>query len=188
MKKYFLFLILLVAVTVSETTYALVTEVSVSYNRKKTSFDQLNYVETESSTASLSFYIAERIALELSYTSGLALREESVTGLQQTIVQRTQVADGNIIFVFADKKAFMQPYIKGGVAQITRKQEVKINSLDTYVLEPETALAPSYGIGTKFQLTDSFGIKLSYDVWQTPIGDGIKSDDNFVRAGVTWMF
>lgn len=187
MKQLF-FLLFTTAILTTETSYALVTELSLSYNRKKTSFDKTNYVETESSTASLSFYIAERIALETSYTSGVALREESVTGLQQTIVQRTQVVDGNIIFIFADKKSFMQPYIKGGVAQITRKQEVKVNSLDTYVLEPETAIAPSYGIGTKFQLTENFGIKLSYDVWQTPIGDGLKSDDSFVRAGVTWMF
>lgn len=93
----------------------------------------------------------------------------------------------DLILTFADRKSLLQPYIKGGGAQISRYQEVKIEGQDTFTIEPETATVPSYGAGLKIQLTDTFGLKFSYDVWKTPIGGGLQTDDNSVRAGITWV-
>ncbi|MNL38463.1 hypothetical protein D3C87_1606770 [compost metagenome] len=88
--------------------------------------------------------------------------------------------------MFADKKALFQPYIKGGAAQIKRRQEVKIEGQDSYIIEPADAIVPSYGVGLKIAMTETLGLKISYDVWKTPVDDGAQTDDTSIRAGITW--
>lgn len=171
---------------------ALVTEVGVNYARKRTSFNADNYVDSESLTGSLSFYFMERLALELSYTSALGVRQEKLMSgttviSDRTVVQTTQVIGGDLIWVFADRRATLQPYIKGGAAQIRRVQEVKDSSFAVNVLEPEVSVVPSYGAGLKISITERLGIKLSYDAWRTPMGDDSFSTDDSIRAGITWM-
>ena len=173
--------------------HAFFTEVGINYGRKKTSFDSDNYFDSESLTGSISLYFMERLALELSYTSATAVREEKIRSgttiiSQQTVVQTTEVYGADLIWVLASKQAFFQPYIKGGMAQIQRVQEVKVNNLNTYTLEPEAALVPSYGVGFKLALTQTFGFKVSYDGWKTPLGGGAFSNDDALRMGVTWIF
>lgn len=178
-----------VLVATSLPAHALFTELGVSYGRKTTSFDENNSFDSESITGSVSLYFLERLALELSYTNALGVRKEkaSPSDAQRTTTQKSQIIGADLILLFADKKSLFQPYIKGGGAQISRSQEVKIEGQNTYTIEPETATVPSYGAGLKIQLSESFGIKFSYDVWKTPIGGGLQTDDSSIRAGVTWM-
>lgn len=164
------------------------TEIGVSYSRKKTSFDQNNFFDSESLTGSLSFYFAERIALELSYTDGNSVREEQVAGSKYVTFQKTKVLGSDLILIFADRKAFVQPYIKGGMAQLTRQQIITINSTNEDRLDPDVAIVPSYGAGLKFSITDSLGLKFSYDAWKTPIGGNQTTVDSQIRAGFTWIF
>ncbi|MEN0058876.1 MAG: outer membrane beta-barrel protein [Bdellovibrio sp.] len=189
MKKILFSLGLILPLLATVPAQALYTEVGVSYGRKTTTFDENNSFDSESLTGSLSLYFLERMALELSYTEALGLRKEkaSSTDPQRTTTQRSKIMGADLILTFADKKSLLQPYIKGGGAQISRYQEIKIEGQDTYTLEPETATVPSYGAGLKIQLTETFGIKLSYDVWKTPIGGGLQTDDSSIRAGVTWI-
>lgn len=170
--------------------HAMFTEMGLSYSRKKTTFDANNNYDSESTTASVSLYFAEKLALELSYTdaTGIQNQQASAADTPRTIYQKTQIIGADLIFVFADKKALLQPYIKGGFAQISRRQEIKDGTFPTQVLEPDVAVAPSYGLGLKVALTETFGLKMSYSVWQTPIGGGAKTNDDAVSAGVTWMF
>jgi hypothetical protein len=170
--------------------HAMFTEVGLTYGRKKTTFDANNNYDSESTTASVSLYFAEKLALELSYTdaTGIQNQQASAADTPRTIYQKTQIIGADLIFVFADKKALLQPYIKGGFAQISRRQEIKDGNFPTQVLEPDVAVAPSYGLGLKVALTETFGLKVSYSVWQTPIGGGAKTNDDAVSAGITWMF
>lgn len=189
MKKIFSFALMSAFIFTPLTSMALHTEVGLSYSRKTTTFDENNSFDTESITGSLSLYFLERMALELSYTDGLGLRKEKASASDQkrTTTQKSQVMGADLILTFADRKSLLQPYIKGGGAQISRYQEVKIEGQDTFTIEPETATVPSYGAGLKIQLTDTFGLKFSYDVWKTPIGGGLQTDDNSIRAGITWV-
>lgn len=173
----------------ASTAHAIFTEVGASYSRKRTTFDASNYVDQESYTGSVSLYFRESIALELSYTQALGVREELTPVSHQTIVQTTKVYGADLIYVFAGRKEFFQPYIKGGVANVERRQEVKNYNLNDRVdsIEPEVAIIPSYGVGFKLQFTDAFGVKVSYDGWKTPIGGGAFSNDDAVRAGVSWF-
>lgn len=177
-------------VFMADNCLAIFTELGASYGRKRTSFDSDNYFDSESITGSISFYFFEQVALETSYTDAKGIRQEKITTSQgpqtTTVIQTTQVTGADLILVLADRKARIQPYIKGGLAQINRKQEVKINTI-SYVLNPESATVPSYGAGFKIGITQNFGIKVSYDAWQTPIGGGSVTNDSQVRAGVTWV-
>lgn len=168
---------------------AFYTELGLSYGRKTTTFDENNSFDSESATGSLSLYFMERLALELSYTEALGLRKEKAGSLDaaRTTTQKSQIMGADLIIMFADKKSLFQPYIKGGGAQISRFQEIRIEGQDTYTIEPEVATVPSYGAGLKIHITDTFGIKFSYDIWKTPIGGGLQTDDSSLRAGITWV-
>lgn len=174
--------------TAATPAHALFTEMGLSYGRKTTTFDKDNSFDSESITGSLSLYFLERLALELSYTDATGLREEKASSndARRTTTQKSQILGADLILVFAEKKAFFQPYIKGGGARISRYQQIKIEGQDTFTIEPETVTVPSYGAGLKILLTESLGIKLSYDVWKTPIGEGLQTDDSSIRAGITW--
>ncbi len=180
-----LFLILTLGPVVAS---AIMTEVSVSFSSKKTTFDKDNFFASQSLTGSVSFYIMERTAIEMSYTDALSVREEKLGDVRQTVVQTTQVWGSDLIYVFADKKAFFQPYVKGGVARITRKQEVKVDDLETFTVDPSPVVVPSYGLGLKMLLTETFSVKISYDAWKTPLEEGGSTDDASLRAGLSWIF
>lgn len=175
--------------TLGSYAHAIYTELGMSYGRKTTTIDTNNSIDSESVTGSMSIYFLERMALELSYTDAVTLRKEkaSVSDPRRSTTQKSQVLGSDLILVFADKKALLQPYIKGGFAQISRSQETVIEGQDKNSIEPETATVPSYGAGLKIQLTESLGLKFSYDVWNTPIGGGNQTDDTSVRAGLTWI-
>lgn len=172
------------------TSHALYTELGFTYGRKKTTFDASNNFDSEYMTGSVSLYFAERTALELSYTDAVSLQNQRASSADtpRTVYQKTQIVGGDLIYVFADRKALFQPFIKGGMARISRRQEIKDGIFNTSPLDPDEAIAPSYGLGVKIALTETFGLKASYSVWQTPIGGGAKTNDDAVTAGVTWMF
>lgn len=183
MKKT-LFLILF-----SQMAFAMNYELSVSYARKKNSFDSDNYLETESTTGSISLYFTEKLALELSYTDAKATRNELPPGGTATeIFQKTEVMGADLILILMDRKSWIQPYVKGGAAQLKRKQ-VTYSALtnNSASLPIETSVVPSYGAGLKFILTQSLSLRLSYDAWRTPIGGGESTDDSQIRAGISWM-
>jgi len=190
MKKNLQILALLMIFVLPLSAHAIFTEVGVNYGRKKQSYDANNNYDSESTTASISLYFAERIAVELSYTEAAGVQNVQVlsTDIPRTIYQKTKIIGSDLILVFADKKALLQPFIKGGVAQISRVQTIKDGNLSVQTLEPDVAVAPSYGMGIKLALTEAFGVKMAYSVWQTPIGGGAKTNDDALSAGVTWMF
>lgn len=190
MKKTLQTLSILMLMFLPLTSHALFTEVGLSYSRKKQTFDANNNTDSEATTASISLYFAEKLALELSYTEAATLQNTQVlaTDLPRTVYQKTKIVGADLIFVFADRKAFFQPFIKGGVAQINRLQTIKDGNISVQTLPLDVAIAPSYGLGLKIALTEQFGVKLAYSIWQTPIGGGAKTNDDALSAGVTWMF
>lgn len=167
---------------------AFLSEVGVSYTRRKTTFDANNYIESESTTGSYSIYFFEFLALEMSYTNavGVRLEKASTSDPKRTIEQITTVKGADLILVLAGKSSFIQPYLKGGAAEITRSQSISTEGAGSESLVPETVVVPSYGAGLKFGLTQQFNIKISYEVWKTPIGDDLSTDDSALRVGLSW--
>ena len=168
-------------------SFALVTELGLSYGYSKKTFNANNYYQTDSKTGSISFYFLERLALETSYTDSFYESQESDTNSTRTVQQSTTIIDSSLIFVLLDnKKNFIQPYVKGGAAYIKKQQKVRYPNASTIEIPESTGWAPSYGAGLKFVLSERFSIKVSYDVWQTPLSDGTKSDDTALKAGLSW--
>ena len=58
--------------------------------------------------------------------------------------------------------------------------------MDVIDIPTKDGVAPSYGVGLKFKMTEKFSVKLGYDVWQTPLDDGTTTDDTSFKVGVSW--
>ena len=172
---------------------AMFIELGLSYNYMKRTFSEMDKVENQGTTGSISFYAWEQIALELSYTNGLYVKKERENSIsdpnsQRTTTQYSDIYESNLIFVFADRKATFQPYVKGGAAYIKKKQVVQIGNLAPFEVQPKPGWAPSYGIGAKLLVTETMAIKFSYDAVRTPIDDSAAVDDVTGRVGLSWMF
>lgn len=176
----------------SFSAHAIFTEVGISYNYKKTAFDENNNNEQQATQSSVSFYIWDRIALELSYTNGLSVNKEknyvgTNTNMRTTTVY-TDAYGADLIFILAaSKEAKIQPFIKGGAAQIKRKIVIQDENASPWEIV-YTGLSPSYGVGIKFLLSQSFALRASYDVLQAPTSQNTKYDEATGRAGISWMF
>ncbi len=171
-------------------TEAMVTEVGISYSYKKSTFDEYNKIETQSSTASVSFYIWERVALELSYTNGLYTKNEKQPNLLgatlRTTTQYTNIYGADLILVLADRNAVIQPFIKAGGAQVNRRQVVQDDNSGNPWEIKYSGISPSYGAGIKFALSQTFSIRASYDIIQTPVDDNTKVEELSGRIGLSW--
>ncbi len=166
------------------------TELGINYNYKKSAFDADNNTEQQSATGSISFYFWERVALETSYTNGLYVKKEKQPAFAgsflRTTTQYTDVYGADLIFVFSDKKAMLQPYIKGGGAYVKVKQVVQDEGANPWEIL-YSGLSPSYGVGFKFFITEAFALRVSYDAIVTPVNNDTKITDITGRVGVSWI-
>ena len=112
--------------------------------------------------------------------------QESDTNSTRTVQQSSQITDGSLVYTMMPRSAPVQPYLKGGAAFIKKNQTIKYLNAAALSIPESVGWAPSYGAGLKIVLTEKFSIKLSYDVWQTPLSDGSKSDDTSFKAGLSW--
>ncbi len=168
-------------------------ELGLNYSYKKTLVDQNNSTEQQGITGSISFYLWERVALETSYTNSLYVKREKIDSLlsgssQRTTTQFADIYGADLIYVLADRKAPLQPHIKGGLAYVKKRQTSQTDNQPMGdPIEPKPGWAPSYGVGLKFFLTEAIAIKISYDVVRTPIDDTTFADDVGGRVGLSWM-
>lgn len=179
-----LFFILLLAQVAAQ---AMTTEIGLSYSFSKKNFNATNYYQSESKSASLSFYLFEKIALELSYTESFYENQENDTTSQRVIQQTSNIAGSDLIFILTDQRSDFQPYIKGGAAYISKKALIKYQNANAYEIPTKDGVAPSYGVGLKYKLTERFSIRLGYDIWKTPMDDGTKTEDTAFKAGLNWF-
>lgn len=169
----------------NQSALALITEIGLNYSYSKKNFNSSNFYQTESKTASLSFYLFEKIALELSYTDSFYENQEKDANSSRVIQQQSNISGADLIFVLTDQRDTFQPYIKGGAAYISKKAVIKYANADAYTIPTKDGVAPSYGIGLKYKLNEKFSLRLGYDLWQTPMDDGTKTDDASFKAGLS---
>lgn len=192
--KNALLLTTLVLLLMPRPAAAIFTEIGLSYNYKKITFDDSNNLESQGYTGSVAFYVWERVALEMAYTNSLLVKKElqyAVVGSssKRTTTQKADIYEFNTQFLLTqDRKAMFQPYLKAGVAYIAKKQEVQIDTGFPNQVEPKPGFGPSVGIGAKFFLTEQLSIRMSYDVVRTPVDNGTTADDLTGRMGISWLF
>lgn len=175
----------------SSLSQAMYTELGASYVYKTTYVDNLNNMQTQGVTGSVSFYFWERIALELSYTNSQMVKSEQVVSATSpstiNTIEKDSIYGADMIFMFADHRAAVQPYIKGGMAYITKTQLSQIDNNPPWQIGPYPGWSPTYGAGLKIGLGESFSIRLGYDVQVTPISNSATAQDVNGRAGLSWM-
>jgi opacity protein-like surface antigen len=181
-----IFFLILSFILFSTQSFAMMTELGLSYSYQKKNFNSTNYYQTETKTASLSLYLFEKIALELSYTDSFYENQEKDANTSRVLQQTSNISGADLIFILTDQQSLFQPYLKGGVAYIHKKAIIKYENADAFHVPTKDGVAPSYGLGLKYKLTESLSIKIGYDVWQTPMDDGTKTDDTAFKSGLSW--
>lgn len=177
--------IFIILIIFSAKSYA-VTELGLAYGYSKKTFNSSNFYQSDSKSASVSVYFWQKWAVELSYTDSFYESQESDTSSVRTIQQSSQITNGSLIFIMMNRRETVQPYLKAGVAQIKKNQTIKFVNASPITIPESNGIAPSYGAGLKIALNDRFSVKLSYDVWQTPLSDSTSSDDTSFKAGLSW--
>lgn len=167
---------------------AMLTELGLTYGYNKKTFDANNYYQMDSKSASVSLYFTEWAAVELSYTDMFIEQQQKDSASTRVIQQSTKILGADLNILLANRQAMLQPYIKGGVARISKSQTTRTDNLQTEKVDSPEATAPSYGAGIKIKLTEAFSLKLGVEYWRTPLGDGTSSDDSSFKAGLSWMF
>lgn len=192
---------LLFALALSSTqSFAGFTELGASVNYRRTSIDEFNYSDSTSYTGSIAYYFWERSALELSYTSGLGKLSTRATGaaeITQVQIAQFSMTSLDLILSLAGREDAFQPYIKVGGGYVDKKI-FKENEIEgRRLIQEQSGLAPSAGVGLKISLTKQLSLKLGIDAWTTPLGDDAKDAegqdrkiqiDYAGRAGLGWMF
>ncbi len=170
---------------------AVYVELGINYAYKKSTYDSLNNTEQQSTTGSLSFYAWEQLGIELSYTNGLYVQKAKSYGssvaLQRTTTQYSDIYGADLIYLLTGKQSRFQPFIKGGAAYIRKKQVVQDDGQPANEAVPPAGMAPSYGVGLKYFLTESLAIRAGYDVIRTPIDSSTTVDDVTGRVGLSWI-
>ncbi len=186
LNKFAVTLFLLSSFLFSTKANAIVIELGLTYGFSKKSFNATNYYQSETKTASLSFYLFEKIALEFSYTDSFYENQENDATSSRVIQQTSVITGADLIYIFTDQRSAFQPYIKGGAAYIRKKAIIKYSNADAFEIPTKDGLAPSYGVGLKYKITDRLSIRAGYDVWKTPLDDGTSTDDTAFKSGLTW--
>lgn len=167
-------------------------EVSGAINYKSSRFDAANYQQSQSYTASVSYYFWEMSALELSYTDGLSELSAQASGDEQRVFKtQFKMAGLDVVFSFANRKAAVQPYIKVGAAHI-QKDLFQENPLDGSRIKTGDGkgIVPSAGVGIKIKLTETFSIKIGGETWSNPQDPDSNEPviwDSAARAGLSWF-
>ena len=164
-------------------------EAGVLYRTSR--IDSDNYQESTSYTGSLSYYFWEMSAIEFSYTQGISKLSIKASESDPKQVYKTeyQMFGADFVFSFADRKAPLQPYIKVGGAQMTKKIFQETDAGGRILIGDSKGVVPSAGLGFKLKLTKTFSIKMGVDAWQNTSDD--KDDvpiDYAGRAGIVWLF
>lgn len=170
-------------------------EVGVSGSYRRSNIDKTAYDEFRSLTGSLSYYLDESSALELSYTDGRNLR---VTGEGLSIGNITDLTYKmiglDLVLTMGDKSSTVRPYIKLGGVYIAEKKIVEVardqsGSYPPNSVKDEPALVPSAGVGFRLALSETMSLKVSAEAWASrPINVQPVTIDYAGRAGLSWMF
>lgn len=184
-------LILILSIVYSSFAYSGVIELGGSASFRNSQLDSDNYQKTESYTGSLSYYFWEMSALEFSYTKGQSTLSTKASG-EDRIIYKTdfEMMGVDLVFTFAPRKATFQPFIKAGGATVSKKvyRELIDGSVTKIGETSGSSLVPSVGLGFKLKLTQTMGIKGSYDMWQSATSDDSEKWDTAWRLGISWLF
>ncbi len=164
---------------------------SGSYRRQNIATDAVD--QAQSLTGSLSYYLDEQSAIELSYTDGVskrAISPDSINGHTTTAIYKSVGLD----FIYTFGAGSVRPYAKVGtqyilVKRITDQYTNNTGNYPATTIESTPSFVPSAGVGFKIGLTNSISLKAGIDAWTS---DSLAVQpveiDYAARFGLSWMF
>jgi hypothetical protein len=164
---------------------------SGSYRRQNIDKDAVD--EAQSITGSLSYYLNEQSAIELSYTDGTSKRSINPDVVNGHITMSIYKSIG-LDFIYTFTGGNIRPYIKAGTQYLLEKKivdqyRIASGAFNENVVENSPTLVPSAGLGFKMGLTNSLSLKAGIDAWTS---DGLSVQpvriDYAGRVGLSWMF
>ena len=166
-----------------------ISEFGISGSVRNSTLNENTYNNTISLTGSLSWYFLEMSAIEFSYTNGS--KKDSYVRVGDTypeIIRTTFEMYGlDLVFSFAGREDYFQPFIKGGVAKVKNLQYQKQYGFSEALLAEVDGTAPSAGVGFRINLTKTFNFKCGVDAWYSPTNSTKKTIDYAGRAGISWF-
>ncbi len=175
----------------SSQAYAGYIELGTSGNYRVSKIDENNKQEMISYTGSVSYYFWELSALEMSYTKGSQVVTTKFPGDTARSINTTlfEMMGLDLVLTLGGKDSLLQPYVKGGVARISKTiiREIEGISRDQVDTGGPTVV-PSAGVGFKLKFTPTFSIKVGIDAWKSTSGGNTSTVDYAGRAGISWMF
>ncbi|CAN5481700.1 hypothetical protein BH10BDE1_BH10BDE1_24680 [soil metagenome] len=170
-------------------------EIGGSGSYKKSNIGTDSFDESQSLTASFSYYFDESSALELSYTDGISRR---VIGQTQPDGQLTnmyyKMVGLDLVLTLGEREATFRPYVKVGGVYIMDKRIVTQywsggNVFPENTRQDPAALVPSAGVGFKISLTKSWSLKVGAEAWSSrSISEQPVTVDYSGRVGLSCMF
>ena len=164
---------------------------SGSYRRQNIDVDAVD--EAQSITGSVSYYLDEQSAIELSYTDGTSKRSISPDVVNGHITMSMYKAVG-LDFIYTFGTGTARPYVKAGGQYLLQKKivdqyRIAGGAFNETTVESSPSVVPSIGVGFKIGLTNALSIKAGIDVWTS---DSLAVQpvkiDMAGRAGLSWMF
>lgn len=163
-------------------------ELGATANYRKSLVDNNNFQESLAYTGSISYYLFEMSAIELSYTAG-ATRFVIQPGAdlpKNTTTITFDLIGADLVFSFGTREDAFQPYFKAGVGHIRKEIRRSIEGGATTQIGVQEGMVPSAGLGFKLMLTQSFAIKVGLDAWTSPLDQDVFTVDYAGRAGLSW--
>jgi outer membrane protein W len=175
--------------------FALV-EIGASGNYRRAIIDTDAYDEARSLTGSVSYYLNDASAIELSYTDAQnrrAISEGKPNGHTTSIYQR--MAGLDFMYTIGPREAMLRPYIKVGALYILEKRIVDQyrdsggTLFEPSVVNGKTGAVPSAGIGFRLAITESLQLKVGADAWTSqPTSEKPITIDYAGRMGLSIFF
>ena len=166
--------------------FAGVFELSAQGSVRETNISDSNESDSRSSSVSLAYYFWQSGALEFTYMTGFNYSKstDGTTTLEQALNYRYTGAD--FVLNLGTKESTFNPYIKAGLAEITKQLDFKQDGVATQT-EEISGKNLTYGAGFKFRLTQTVSFRASYDLWKGPIGEDNQTTDTAFKVGFSWI-
>ena len=165
--------------------------IGASGRYKHQNIDKDAWDKSQSITGSITYYLDEMSAFELSYTDGISKRFiGSTSGNNHITTIYYRMTGLDFIYTLGDRETEIRPYAKIGAVYIFEKRMVdQFEPFAPVIKEESPALVPSGGLGVRFLLTKSLSLKAGFDIWTSRPVDQTPLDYDYAgRVGLSWMF
>ncbi len=164
-------------------------ELGASANYRSSGYDENNYIQSLSYTASFSYYFWELCALELNYTTGYSKQStQAGTDARTTVEDNIDMVSFDLVLSFAGRQDPFRPYIKLGGGYLSKERFRQVEGFSKDKISTQQGAVPSGGLGFAISLTKQFSIKIGVDAWTSPLNQDPVIVDYAGRAGVSWLF